>query len=241
MAYFFENPSRTFSEYLLVPGYSSADCLPDNISLRTPLVKYKRGEESPLSINVPLTSAIMQAVSDDNMAVALAKEGGVSFIYCSQSIENQAAMVSKAKSYKAGFVTSESNISPDAKLFDILTLKEKTGHSTVAVTSDGTANGSLVGLVTSRDYRVSRMDGTELVRSFMTPIDKLITAPSGTSLKEANDIIWEHKLNCLPIIDEQGRLMHMVFRKDYDSHKANPLELLDSQKKYIVGAGIRSM
>jgi len=240
MAYFFNEPSRTFSEYLLVPGYSGDDCVPDNISLRTPLVKHKRGEDSALYINIPLTSAIMQAVSDDNMAVALAKEGGLSFIYCSQSIENQAAMVQKAKSYKAGFVTSESNISPDAQLFDILALKDRTGHSTVAVTSDGTANGSLVGLVTSRDYRISRMDGTEYVREFMTPIDRLVTAPSGTSLKAANDIIWEHKLNCLPVIDDHGRLMHMVFRKDYDSHKANPLELLDPQKKYVVGAGINS-
>ena len=240
MAYFFNEPSRTFSEYLLVPGYSDAESVPDNVSLRTPLVKHKRGEDPELSINIPLTSAIMQAVSDDNMAVALAKEGGVSFIYCSQSIENQVMMVSKAKSYKAGFVTSESNISPEAQLLDILALKEKTGHSTVAVTSDGTANGSLVGLVTSRDYRISRMDGTERVSSFMTPIERLVTAPSGTSLKEANDIIWDHKLNCLPIVDKSGRLVHMVFRKDYDSHKANPLELLDSDKKYIVGAGINS-
>jgi len=240
MAYFFNDPSHTFSEYLLVPGYSGADCIPESVSLKTPLVKYKRGEESPININIPLTSAIMQAVSDDNMAVALAKEGGLSFIYCSQTIENQAAMVSKAKSYKAGFVTSDSNISPDAKLFEILALKERTGHSTVAVTSDGTCNGSLIGLVTSRDYRVSRMNGTELVRDFMTPVDKLVTAPSGTSLKEANDIIWEHKLNCLPIINEHGRLTHMVFRKDYDSHKENPYELLDSHKQYMVGAGINS-
>jgi len=240
MAYFFKEPSRTFSEYLLVPGYSGAECVPENICLKTPLVKHKKGEDPQIFINIPLTSAIMQSVSDDNMAVALAKEGGLSFIYCSQSIENQSAMVSRAKSYKAGFVTSESNISPDSKLSDILALKKKTGHSTVAVTSDGTPNGSLVGLVTSRDYRVSRMDGTELVSSFMTPIDRLVTAPSGTSLKTANDIIWEHKLNCLPVIDEQGRLMHMVFRKDYDSHKANPLEMLDSHKKYIVGAGINS-
>jgi len=182
----------------------------------------------------------MQAVSDDNMAVALAKEGGVSFIYCSQPIESQAAMVSKVKSYKAGFVVSDSNISPQATLYDILALKERTGHSTVAVTLDGTCNGKLVGLVTSRDYRVSRMNGKELVRDFMTAIDKLVTAPSGTSLREANDIIWDHKLNCLPIIDEDGRLMHMVFRKDYDSHKENPLELLDAHKKYIVGAGINT-
>ena len=240
MAYFFDEPSRTFSEYLLVPGYSDADCTPDNVSLRTPLVKYRRGEEPPIQSNIPLTSSIMQAVSDDNMAVALAKEGGVSFIYCSQTIENQAAMVSRAKSYKAGFVVSDSNIKPDETLSEILALKERTGHSTVAVTSDGTCNGKLVGLVTSRDYRVSRMKGTELVREVMTPIEKLVTAPSGTSLREANDIIWDNKLNCLPVIDDQGRLMHMVFRKDYDSHKENPLELLDSHKKYVVGAGINS-
>ena len=240
MAFFFNEPSRTFSEYLLVPGYTSAKCIPDNVDLKTPLVKYNRGEEPDLSINIPLTSAIMQSVSDDNMAVALAKEGGLSFIYCSQTIENQAAMVGRVKSYKAGFVISDSNISPDATLFDVLSLKDKTGHSTVAVTSDGTCNGKLVGLVTSRDYRVSRMTGTEKVRDFMTPIEKLVTAPSATSLKEANDIIWDNKLNCLPVIDDQGRLMHMVFRKDYDSHKENPLELLDAHKKYIVGAGVNT-
>jgi len=240
MAYFYDEPSRTFSEYLLVPGFSGEDCTPDNVSLKTPLVKYKKGEVPQLSINIPLTSAIMQSVSDENMAVALAKEGGVSFIYCSQTIENQAAMVSRAKSYKAGFVTSDSNISPDANLSDILVLKERSGHSTVAVTSDGTHNGRLVGLVTSRDYRVSRMNGSELVRDFMTPIEKLVTAPAGTTLKAANDIIWDHKLNCLPVVDDHGRLMHMVFRKDYDSHKENPLELLDTHKKYVVGAGINS-
>ncbi|MDR0491095.1 MAG: IMP dehydrogenase [Oscillospiraceae bacterium] len=240
MAYFFDEPSRTFSEYLLVPGYSGTDCTPDNVSLKTPLVKFARGEGPRLIMNIPLTSAIMQAVSDDTMAVALAKEGGVSFIYCSQPIENQAAMVGRVKSYKAGFVVSDSNIRPDATLGDILALKEKTDHSTVAVTSDGACNGSLVGLVTSRDYRISRMNGTEKVRDFMTPIDKLVTAPSGTSLKEANDIIWDNRLNCLPVVDGQGRLMHMVFRKDYDSHKENRLELLDQDKKYVVGAGVNT-
>jgi len=240
MAYIFDEPSRTFSEYLLVPGYSGEDCVPDNVDLRTSLVKFKQGEESEIKINIPLASAIMQAVSDDKMAVALAKEGGISFIYCSQTIENQAAMVSRVKSYKAGFVVSDSNIGPDATLSDILALKEKTGHSTVAVTSDGTSNGKLVGLITSRDYRVSRMNGTEPVRDFMTPIEKLVTAPSGTSLKGANDIIWDNKLNCLPVVDNDGRLIHMVFRKDYDSHKENPFELLDVQKKYIVGAGVNT-
>jgi len=240
MAYIFEEPSRTFSEYLLVPGFSDANCIPDRVDLITPLVKHKHGDEPEKHINIPLTSAIMQAVSDDKMAVALAKEGGVSFIYCSQSIESQAAMVSKVKSYKAGFVISDSNISSESTLSDVLALKEKTGHSTVAVTSDGSSNGKLVGLITSRDYRVSRMNGTEPVRDFMTPIEKLVTAPSGTTLKEANDIIWDNKLNCLPVVDSAGKLMHMVFRKDYESHKENPLELLDSHKKYVVGAGVNT-
>ena len=240
MAFIFKEPSRTFSEYLLVPGYSDENCIPENVSLRTPLVKFRKGETPALHMNIPMTSAIMQSVSDDRMAVALAKEGGVSFIYCSQPIESQAAMVARVKSYKAGFVVSDSNIRPDAALRDILVLKQKTGHSTVAVTEDGTATGRLAGIVTSRDYRVSRMTGDELVKSFMTPIEKLVTAPVGTSLREANDIIWEHKLNALPIIDSNGCLVHMVFRKDYDSHKENPLELLDSQKKYVVGAGVNT-
>ncbi len=240
MAYFFSEPSRTFSEYLLVPGYSSSECTPDNVSLVTPLVKYRKGETPAISMNIPMTSAIMQAVSDDKMAVALAKEGGISFIFASQSIESQAAMVAKAKAYKAGFVVSDSNVSPDATLFDILDLKERTGHSTVAVTEDGSSFGRLVGIVTSRDYRVSRMTGEEKVREFMTPIEKMITAPANTTLKEANDIIWDHKLNALPIVDDNGRLMYIVFRKDYDSHKNNPLELLDSRKKYVVGAGVNT-
>ncbi len=241
MAYIFPEPSRTFSEFLLVPGYSSADCIPDNVSLKTPLVKYKKGVEEPaISMNIPLTSAIMQAVSDDKMAIALAKEGGVSFIYGSQSIESQAAMVARVKSYKSGFVGSDSNISPDSTLNDILALKEKTGHSTVAVTENGSPNGRMVGIVTSRDYRVSRMTGDEKVSTFMTPIDKLITAPAGTTLKEANDIIWDHKINALPIIDDEGRLVSFVFRKDYAAHKENKLELLDTHKKYIVGAGINT-
>ena len=240
MAFYFTEPSRTFSEYLLVPGYSSAECIPSNVSLRTPLVKFKKGEESAIYMNIPLTSAIMQSVSDDKMAVALAREGGISFIYGSQSIENEAAMVARAKAYKAGFVVSDSNITPDKTLADILALTEKTGHSTIAVTDDGTSNGKLMGIVTSRDYRVSRMSTDLKVSEFMTPFDKLIYAPKGTSLKEANDIIWEHKLNSLPIVDDDGRLLYMVFRKDYSSHKENPLELLDAHKRYVVGAGVNT-
>ena len=241
MAFYYSEPSRTFGEYLLVPGYSSAECIPSNVSLRTPLVKYRKGEEEcPLTMNIPLVSAIMQSVSDDNMAIALAKEGGVSFIYGSQSIADEAAMVGRVKSYKAGFVKSDSNLKPDNTLEDILNLKEKTGHSTVAVTEDGTAEGKLLGIVASRDYRVSRMSLDTKVSEFMTPFDKLVTAPADTTLKVANDIIWEHKLNSLPLIDENQHLVYMVFRKDYSQHKENPDELLDSRKRYVVGAGINT-
>ncbi|MEG0853909.1 MAG: IMP dehydrogenase [Angelakisella sp.] len=240
MATYMSEPSHTFSEYLLVPGYSDVNCVPDNVSFRTPLVKYKKGELPALSMNIPLVSAIMQSVSDDGMAIALAREGGVSFIYGSQTIENQAEMIRRVKSYKAGFVASDSNISPDKTLADVLALKERLGHSTISVTDDGTANGKLVGLVTSRDYRVSRMSPSEKVHTFMTPREKLITAPEGTTLKEANDIIWANKLNSLPIVDKDGRLVAFVFRKDYEQHKENPLELLDANKRYIVGAGINT-
>ena len=240
MAYYFKDVSHTFNEYLLVPGYSSSDCIPDNVSLKTPLVKFKKGEQPSISMNIPLTSAIMQSVSGEKLAVALAKEGGVSFIFGSQSVEDEAAMVKSAKNFKAGFVVSDSNISPDATLDDIIKLKEKNGHSTIAVTSDGTAQGKLLGIVTSRDYRVSRMSGDEKVSSFMTPLEKLVVGSADTTLKEANDIIWDNKLNSLPIVDEDGSLKYFVFRKDYDAHKDNPNELLDEHKRYIVGAGINT-
>ncbi len=240
MAFYFEEPSRTFGEYLLVPGYSSADCIPTAVNLSTPLVKFKKGEEPAIKLNIPMVSAIMQAVSNDTLAIALAKEGGVSFIFGSQSIESEAAMVARVKNYKKGFITSTSNITPDATLADIIALKEKTGHSTVAVTDDGTANGKLLGIVGSRDYRVSRMDLNTPVSDFMTPREKLVTAPDTTTLKEANDIIWDNKLNALPLVDSEDHLTYLVFRKDYDSHKENVLELLDEHKSYVVGAGINT-
>ncbi len=241
MAYYFEEPSRTFGEYLLVPGYSSAECVPDAVSLKTPLVKFRKGqEECPLTMNIPMTSAIMQSVSGEKLAIALARQGGISFIYGSQSIESEAAMIEHVKSYKRGFVTSDSNLSPDATLADVLALKQKTGHSTVAITDDGTPNGKLLGIVASRDYRVSRMSTDVCVRDFMTPLDKLVTAPDTTTLKEANDIIWDNKINSLPLIDAEGHLKYMVFRKDYDSHKENVNELLDAGKSYVVGAGINT-
>ena len=240
MATFIQEPSHTFNEYLLIPGYSSDQCTPDNVSLKTPLVKYRKGEEASITMNIPMVSAIMQSVSGDRLAVALATQGGVSFIYCSQPVEDEAAMVRRAKSYKAGFVRSDSNLTPDATLSDVIALTQRTGHSTIAVTEDGSPDGKLLGIVTSRDYRVSRMAPDTKVGTFMTPFEKLIWAKEGTTLTEANDIIWDHKLNSLPIVSDDGKLCNLVFFKDYDSHKQNPNELLDGHKRYVVGAGINT-
>lgn len=240
MAFIYDEPSHTFGEYLLIPGYSSKECIPCNVSLRTPLVKFKKGEAPAISLHIPMTSAIMQAVSDDKMAIALAKEGGISFIYGSQSVEDEAAMVARVKSYKSGFVSSDSNIKPSTTLGEILALKDRTGHSTMAVTEDGTPTGKLVGIVTSRDYRVTRMRLETRAEEFMTPFSKLVYADETTNLREANDLIWEHKLNMLPLIDKNQRLRYMVFRKDYTDNKENENELIDAKKRYMVGAGINT-
>ena len=240
MAHYYDEAAHTFNEYLLVPGYSSSECVPSAVDLTTPLVKHARGSEAALTLNIPLVSAIMQSVSNDTMAIALAREGGLSFIYSSQSIQNQAAMISRVKDYKAGFVLSDSNVSPDDTLETVMEIKERLGHSTMPVTEGGSAHGRLLGIVTSRDYRPSRTPMDARVSEFMTPLDRMVTAKEGISLSQANDVIWDNKLNALPIVDAQGGLAHLVFRKDYDSHKENPLENLDSAKRYMVGAGINT-
>ena len=240
MAFYFNEPSRTFSEYLLLPNLTTKECIPHNIDLRTPIVKFKKGEKASISINIPLVSAIMQSVSDSRMAIELARCGGLSFIYVSQPIDQQAEMVRRVKKYKAGFVVSDSNLKPDDTLADVLALKERTGHSTIAITHDGSPTGKLLGLVTSRDYRVSRTPLDTKIKIFMTPFESLIYAEEGITLKEANDMIWDHKLNCLPVIDKNQNLLYLVFRKDYDSHKENPYELLDSHKRLMTGAGINT-
>jgi IMP dehydrogenase len=240
VAYFYDEPSRTFSEYLLLPNLTTKDCVPENVSLKTPIIRFQRGETAPLSLNIPLVSAIMQAVSGDRMAVELARSGGISFIYASQPIEDQAEMVKRVKNYKAGFVVSDSNLTPEHSLKDVLALTAQTGHSTIAITADGSPTGLLLGIVTSRDYRKGRTPLETKVKDFMTPFAMMVCGKEGLTLSEANDLIWEHKLNCLPVIDEQQHLRYLVFRKDYTAHKENPLELLDQHKRLVVGAGINT-
>ncbi len=240
MAHYYSEPSRTFNEYLLIPNLTTKDCISENVSLKTPIVKFNKGEKSALEINLPLASAVMQSVSDHNMAIALARCGGISFIYGSQPIEQQAEMVRRVKKYKAGFVVSDSNLKPDDTLADVLRMIEEGGHSTIAITENGSPTGKLLGIVTSRDYRLSRTSMDTEIKDFMTPFSALIYGKEGMTLKEANDMIWDHKLNSLPIVDDKQNLLYLVFRKDYDSHKENPNELLDENKRLITGAGINS-
>jgi IMP dehydrogenase len=240
MAQFYNDVSRTFNEYLLIPGLTTKACFPSNVSLKVPLVKFSKGQKSDIELNVPTVSAIMQSVSDHNLAIALARNGGLSFIFGSQSIDTQVDMVQKVKKFKAGFVVSDSNLTPDHTLANVLDMVKRTGHSTIGITENGHANGKLLGLVTSRDYRVAKDSPDKRVSEFMTPFSKLIVGNLGISLNTANDIVWEHKLNCLPIIDEYQQLHYFVFRKDYDDHQDNLNELLDNNKKLRVGAGINS-
>ena len=240
MAQVINEISRTFNEYLLIPGLTTKDCVPDKISLKTPLVKFSKGNNPDLELNIPFVSAIMQSVSDDKMAIALARNGGLSFVFCSQSIETQAEMVRKVKKHKAGFVTSEANLTPNHTLKDVIELKAKQGFSTIGITHDGSSNGKLLGLVTTRDYRVGKEPLDKKVADFMTPFSKLKTGKYGITLEDANDIIWNEKLNTLPIIDENQNLKYFVFRKDYENHKENPNELLDKNKSLLVGAGINT-
>ena len=240
MAHYFDDVSRTFSEYLLIPNLTTKECLPENVSLQAPLVKFKKGKEAPLHLNIPFVSAIMQSVSDHNLAIALARHGGLSFIFGSQTIEDQVEMVRKVKKFKAGFVKSDSNLLPESTLADVLKMVRETGHSTIGVTHDGSPQGRLLGIVTSRDYRLDVDSPSRKVKDFMTPFSKLIVGNLGITLQEANDIIWKHKLNCLPIINSEQGLEYLVFRKDYENHREHPLELSDEHKKLLVGAGINT-
>ena len=240
MAKIIDEVSRTFSEYLLIPQLTLSNHVPSNVNLQTPMAKYSRNETTRFSINIPFVSASMQSVSGSEMAIALARRGGCAFIFCSQSIENQAAMVSRVKLHKAGFVPSDSNLRPDNTLAEALALRKKTGHSTMPVTHDGTKDGMFLGILTDKDFWEFEDDLNVPVSSFMTPKEHVVFGNLGISLHDANSLLRRHKKECLPILDPEGHLRALVFKKDYFDHMNNPDELLDTQKRLVTGAGVNT-
>ncbi len=240
MAVIIDDVSYTFHEYLLLPGLTTKEHVPGNVSLKTPIQRYRPSEGMKAALNTPFVSSAMQAVSGPDLAIALARKGGCAFIFCSQSIESQAAMVRKVKEHKAGFVDSDSNLPPTATLQDALNLRRKTGHSTIAITADGTRNSKLVGLLTSKDFWEFKDDLSQCVKGFYTPLERLVLAEEGVSLQEATNLLWKNKKECLPIVDKQGNLKSLVFRKDYFDHHSYPLELTDSRKRLFVGAALNT-
>jgi IMP dehydrogenase len=232
--------SRTFSEYLLIPRLTEKKHLPSQVSLKTPIAKFKKGEEPRLSLNIPFVSASMQAVSGSAMALALARQGGLAFIYCSQPIETQAEMILKVKHHKAGFVASDSNVKPGTPLKEAIALIKRTGHSTIAVTDDGTNKGLFLGILTDKDFWEYEDNVEKPVSEFMTPKEQVVHGTLGMSLTDANSFLHKHKKECLPILDKNGRLDSLVFKKDFFDHKNNPYELLDSHKRLVVAAGINT-
>jgi IMP dehydrogenase len=232
--------SRTFNEYLLLPGLTTKAHATSQVSLKTPIQKYRLSDGMKQVVNIPFVSSAMQAVSGDKLAIALARKGGCAFIFCSQSIEAQSEMVKRVKDHKAGFVPSDSNLPPSATLEDAVKLRRLTGHSTIAITEGGARDGKLLGILTSKDFWEFKDDLAQPVTQYCTPFEKLIYAQEGVTLQEATEILWKNKKECLPIIDAAGRLKSLVFRRDYFDHKSNPDELTDEKKRLFVGAAINT-
>ncbi len=235
-----EGISRTFNEFLLLPNRTSIECTPAAVDLRAPLVRHVTGETSAIELRTPFTSAIMQAVSSPELAIALAREGGLGFLHHNRPVENQVADVRAVKNFKAGFVVSDTNVRPTDTLGHLWELMERTGHSTAAVTDDGTASGLLLGLVTSRDFHPQRHDAAALVSTRMVPVEKIAHSRDDIALSQANARLWEERLDCLPTVDESGRLRHLVFRSDYTDNKRFPTQLVDDGKRLRVGAGVNT-
>ena len=240
MAKILEEVSRTFSEFLIIPGLTAKKHVPANVDLRAPVARFKRKSASSFMLNTPFVSASMQAVSGAELAIALARKGGLAFIYCSQPIESQAEMVSRVKQHKAGFVPSDSNLRPDNTLAEAVALSKKTGHSTMPVTHDGTKNGVFLGILTDKDFWELDDDLNAPVSKFMTAKENVVYGRVGISLHDANRMLRQRKKECLPVLDKEGRLQFLVFKKDYMDHINNPYELLDEKKRLAVGCGINT-
>ncbi|WP_432030930.1 IMP dehydrogenase [Streptomyces sp. 1222.5] len=242
MAQLIAEVSRTFNEFLLLPNRTRNHCSTATVDLRTPLVRHMAGETAAIMLQSPFTSAIMQAVSTPELAIALARNGGLSFLHHNQPVADQAAAVRRVKSFTSGFVTSDTNVRPDAPLSLLADLMRTTGHRTAAVTHDGTARGRLLGLVTSRDVHPRRHDLAGPVSERMVPVAELAHARCGITLAEAHARLRDERLHCLPVLDGEGHLQHLVFSPDHGrtGRQRFPHRLVDAGKRLRVGAGINT-
>ena len=227
-------PSRTLMEFRLLPGLTTSATKPENISLRTPLVFSEHNEEK-YYINIPIVSAAMQAVSGERMGIELAKLGGTAFIYCSQTIEDQAAMVAKIKSHKAGFVEPKT-ILPDVLIRDFHAIKLQTGYNVFPVVD---AQNSFLGLITRNDYDVT-LHGDVSVQKRMIPREQLVVGIEIINLKTANAVLMESHQSVLPIVNRNNQLLYLVFRKDITDHLDNPYQAVDEKKRLISVAAINT-
>lgn len=234
--------STTFAEYLLLPGLTGKEDASNKVSLKTSLVKHQLKEEPRLTLNIPFTSAVMQAVSGTKLATALAQEGGISFIYCSQSIKEEAKMIARVKDFKAGFVVSKVNLTPEHILEDAIKLTQETGYSTIPITKDGKNNSELLGILTGQDYWLDYNNLKTPLSELMTFFKDIFYGLDGVTLEGANEILRKSKKSCIPIIDNKKnrRLKYLVFKKDLETYREYPLQLVDKQKRMVVGAGINS-
>ncbi|MBO9324629.1 MAG: IMP dehydrogenase [Roseiflexus sp.] len=214
----------TFDDVLLIPAESQV--LPSDVDVTTQLTRSIR-------INIPITSAAMDTVTEHRLAIALAREGGVGFIHKNMSIEAQAEMVRKVKRSESGMITDPITMGPDKTVGDALDLMAEYRISGIPIT---TPDGDLIGIVTNRDLRFET-DRSRPIRDLMTTRN-LITVPEGTTLEQAKEILHAHRIEKLLVVDRRGKLSGMITVKDIMKQIEYPNACKDAQGRLRVGAAI---
>ena len=226
-------PSRTLMEFRLLPGFTSKDMSPNMVSLKTPLVYCD--DKDKFMLNFPIVSAAMQSVSGEKMGIEMAKLGSVAFIFGSQPLWSQADMISKIKNYKAGFVKPKA-VSPNMTIKEMYKIRKETGYSTFPVVDN---NDFFVGLISKNDYDIS-LHKDALIKDRMLTKEETKYGVNISNLKEANNILLESHKSVLPILDDEGKLLSIVFRKDIHEYQEHPYEMVDKQKRLVAVAAINT-
>jgi len=218
-----EKEGLTFDDVLLVPQHS--EVLPNQVDLTTWLTK-------KIKLNIPIMSAAMDTVTENRMAIAIAREGGIGIIHKNMSIEEQADQVDKVKRSEHGVIVDPFYLSKDHLLSDAVSLMEKYRISGVPITE----NGKLIGIITNRDIRFET-DFSKRIEEVMTS-ENLITAPVGTTLSEAQEILRKHKIEKLPLVDDEGYLKGLITIKDIEKTIQYPNSAKDDKGRLLVGAAV---